>query len=113
MRTAIASIAAAAEAAFDDGWALHPEDDDDVHERPHAVYLGGAGVVDALHRLARRGFVDLSRDYVPYLEAACDAPPDFPGEDSERSLLAGELGIRLVRERLAPAPSNRERIAEL
>ena len=32
------------------------------------LYLGGAGVVDALRRLAERGLVELRRDYLPYLE---------------------------------------------
>ena len=54
------------------------EEDDDPATRFRTVYLGGAGVVDALHRLARRGFVDLRRDYVPYLERSLEAPPDFP-----------------------------------
>jgi hypothetical protein len=57
VRRAIASIVADAESAFDDGWPLHPqdkEDEDDAGTRFRTVYLGGAGVVDALHRLARR-----------------------------------------------------------
>ena len=57
----------------------------------------------ALDRLARRGFVELRRDYVPYLERSLDAPPDFPDDDAERSLWAGETGIRLVLQRLAPS----------
>src|SRR6266516_4158770 len=111
-RAAIASIVADAESAFDDGWPTHPQevdDDDDVSARFRTVYLGGAGVVDALHRLARRGFVELRRDYVPYLERSLEAEPDFPGEDSERSLWMGELGIRLVLQRLAPSQANLER----
>ena len=32
------------------------------------TYLGSAGVVDALRRLAERGLVELQRDYLPYLE---------------------------------------------
>src|SRR5712691_3559128 len=88
-RTAIASIAADAETAFDDGWPLHPqdkEDEDDPGARFRTVYLGGAGVADALHRLARRGFVDLRRDYVPYLERSLETKPDCPDENPERSL---------------------------
>src|SRR6266571_8707708 len=93
-RTAIASIAADAESAFDDGWPMHPHDffreGDDASTRLRAVYDGGAGVVDALYRLARRGFVELRRDYVPYLERSLEAQPDFPGDDPERSLWMGE-----------------------
>jgi hypothetical protein len=115
-RAAIASIVADAESAFDDGWPTHPQDvddDDDVSARFRTVYLGGAGVVDALHRLARRGFVELRRDYVPYLERSLEAKPDFPEEDPERSLWMGETGIRLVLQRLAPSKANLERLSEL
>jgi hypothetical protein len=106
VRAAIASIVADAESAFDDGWPTHPHDvveDDDASTRFRTVYLGGAGVVDALHRLARRGFVESRRDYVPYLERSLEAQPDFPDQDAERSLWMGETGIRLVLQRLAPA----------
>ena len=107
-RTAIASIVADAESAFDDGWPLHPqdkEDDDDPAARFRTVFIGGAGVVDALHRLARRGLIEVGRAYVPYLERSLESQPDFPGEDPDRSLLVGETGIRLVLQRLAlPRP---------
>jgi hypothetical protein len=115
-RTAIASIAADAESAFDDGWPLHQqdqEDDDDPAARFRTVYVGGAGVVAALHRLAQRGFVELRQDYVPYLERSLEAEPDFPDQDGERSLWMGETGIRLVLQRLAPSQANLERLAEL
>ena len=44
--------------------------------------------------LERRGFVELRRDYVPYLERSLEAAPDFPDEEAERSLWMGETGIR-------------------
>jgi Lanthionine synthetase C-like protein len=115
-RAAIASIVADTESAFDDGWSTHPQDvveDDDASRRFRTVYCGGAGVVDALHRLARRGFVELRRDYVPYLEHSLDAQPDFPDADPERSFWMGETGIRLVLQRLAPSQANVERLSEL
>lgn len=115
-RAAIASIVADTEGAFDDGWETHPRDVDvpaDASTRFRTVYLGGAGVVDALHRLARRGFVELRRDYVPYLERSLEAPQDFPDEDPVRSLWMGETGIRLVLQRLRPSQANLERISAL
>ena len=115
-RRAIASIVADTESAFDDGWPMHPLDfveGEDTSTRLRTVYDGGAGVVDALSRLARRGFVELRRDYVPYLERSADAPSDFPGEDAGRSLWMGETGIRLVLQRLSPSQANLERLSEL
>ena len=115
-RAAIAAIVADAEDAFDDGWATHPQDVYEPREatiRFRNVYLGGAGVVEALQRLQRRGFAELRRHYVAYLERSLDAPPDFPEEDSERSLWLGETGIRLVLQRLAPSPENLERLTQL
>ena len=115
-RRAITSIVADAERAFDDGWPLHPQDQEDENEagaRFRTVHIGGAGVVDALHRLAVRGFVELQQDYVPYLERSVGAQPDFPDEDAERSLWMGETGIRLVLQRLAPSGANLERMSEL
>ena len=115
-RAAIAAIAADAESSFDDGWATHPRDvlePDDATTRFRSVYLGGAGVVEALHRLARRGFVELRRDYVPYLERSLEEPSDYPDEDVERSLLEGKTGVRLVLQRLAPSQANLGRLGEL
>src|SRR5215218_11464999 len=111
-RSAVAAITAEVEEAFDDGWSTHPQDvvePADATRRFRTVYLGGAGVVDALHRLARRGFAELRRDYAIYLERSLAALPDFPDEDSERSLWMGETGIRLVLQRLAPTAENRDR----
>jgi hypothetical protein len=115
VRTAIASIVADAESTFGDGWPMHPEDEDDHASAAQlrTVYLGGAGVVDGLHRLARRGFVELRRNYVPYLERSLEAQQDFPDEDAERSLWMGETGIRLVLQRLAPSQANLDRLSEL
>jgi hypothetical protein len=113
-RSAIASIVADAELAFDDGWPMHPddfEDGDSDATRFRTIYIGGAGVVAALHRLAERGLVELKRDYVPYLVRSLEAAPDFP--DAERSLWMGEAGIRLVLQRLAPSQSNLEQLAQL
>ncbi len=115
-RLAIRSIVADAESAFDDGWPIHPLDEDEENpagSRLRTLYLGGAGVVAALHRLAQRGFVDVQHDYASYLERSLEAQPDFPTEQPERSLWMGETGIRLVLQRLAPSHGNLERLSEL
>jgi hypothetical protein len=115
-RAAIAHVVADAESAFDDGWPAHPRDlleGEDPATRFRDLYGGGAGVVEALHRLARRGFVELRRDYVPYLEDSVEAPSDFPDEDAERSLWSGKTGIRLVLQRAAPSQENFERLSGL
>ena len=115
-RTASASIVDDAEDAFEDGWPTHPQDadnEDEARRRFRTVYLGGSGVVAAFHRLVQRGFVELRREYVPYLEHSLEAPPDYPDYDPQRSLWMGETGIRLVLQRLAPSQANLERLAEL
>jgi hypothetical protein len=115
-RAAIAVIVADAESVFDDGWPLHPDDAEPGDEPGtcfRTVYIGGAGVVAALHRLAQRGFIEPMHDYVSYLERSLEAQPDFPDEDPKRSLWMGETGIRLVLQRLAASPANLESLAEL
>jgi Lanthionine synthetase C-like protein len=111
---AIREIVEEAEGSFDDGWPSHPQDIDeegDEERRFRTVYLGGAGVVQALDSLQRRGLVELRRNYVSYLERSYE--PDFPDADHERSLWMGETGIRLVLHRLAPSKENADRLAEL
>jgi hypothetical protein len=115
-RAAIAEIVGDADGAFDDGWPTHAEDvaaSDDLARRFRTIYIGGAGVVSALHRLAQRGFAEPRRDYVPYLRASLEAEPDFPDADGQRSLWMGEAGIRLVLQRLAPSERNLDELARL
>jgi hypothetical protein len=114
VRAAIREIAEDAEGSFDDGWPTHPRDIDEKGEekrRFRTVYLGGAGVVQALDSLQRRGLVELRREYVSYLERSYE--PDFPDADHERSLWMGETGIRLALYRLSPSRENADRLAEL
>jgi hypothetical protein len=111
IEAAIRVIVAEAEAAFDDGWPAHPEDDEPEQVRFRSVYMGGAGVIRALDELHRRGLVELERDYVPYLEQ--EYVPDEPEFDHPPSLLGGETGIRLVLQRLKPSSQNADRLAEL
>src|SRR4249919_1948570 len=106
-RAAIREIAADAEDAFADGWAAHPADAEAGDPGPWGgLYLGGAGVVDALRRLAQRGLVELGRDYVSYVERL-QPESDGPG------LMFGETGVLLVRQRLSPSSSTLGRLRDL
>jgi len=114
VRAAIREIVEDAEGFFDDGWPTHPQDvleESDKTRRFRSVYMGGAGVVQALDSLQRRGLVELRRDYVSYLERRYE--PEFPHFDQERSLWMGETGIRLVLHRLSPTKENGDRLVEL
>ena len=114
VQAAISAIVDDAENAFADGWQTHPTDSDspsDDERRFRTIYLGGAGVVQALAALQRRGLAELRRDYVPYLERPYE--PDWPDDDHERSLWMGETGIRLVLQRLAPSAENADRLETL
>jgi hypothetical protein len=110
IESAIRDIVTDTEAAFDDGWSAHPEDEPDP-VRFRSVYVGGAGVIRALDELQRRGLAELRRNYVPYLEQ--DYVPDEPDLDNRPGLLTGETGIRLVLQRLEPSTENLARLAEL
>jgi hypothetical protein len=108
-RDAIAAVCRDAEAAFDPErlWPLHPGDwepgtpEDGVMR---GLYLGAAGMLHALTRLAERGLHEPSLDaaaiagrlYEPSL-----ASPDEP--DAGPSLLVGTTGILVVAHRLAPS----------
>jgi Lanthionine synthetase C-like protein len=114
VRGAIRAIVEDAEAAFADGWPVHPADrepGDPDDARLRSLYIGGAGVVRALTALQQRGLAELDRDYEPYLERPF--VPDFPEFAHPPSLLMGELGIRMARHRVSPSPENADRIAEL
>jgi hypothetical protein len=107
IRAAIGDIARDVEAAFDDGWPPHPRDVEPDDPGPYAcLYCGAAGVIDGLRRLGERGFVELGRDYIPFLERL---EPDAV----DAGVWVGETGIQLVVHRLAPSAANRERLQEL
>lgn len=110
-RAAVRKIAAEAERDYDARarpWPLHPldagEDDDDWAGVSHGVYLGAAGMLWGLDRLARADAAEISIDLVAagaglheaYV-ARCHSPPEpTPG------LWTGESGVLLVAETLAP-----------
>lgn len=106
-RAAVATITTDTEDAFADGWPAHQLDADPGDAGPwQGLYLGGAGVVDALRRLSERGFAELRRDYAPYLG-------QLEGDAEGPSLMHGETGVLLVRQRLAPSQATVERLREL
>ena len=106
MRAAIRAIADDAESAFDGGWPAHPLDSEPHDPGPWTgVYMGGAGVVDALRRLGERGLAS-PRDYAGYLDGLA---PEVPGP----GLWMGDTGIVLVRHRLSPSKSTRDSLREL
>ncbi|HEX6787698.1 MAG TPA: LanC-like protein [Gaiellaceae bacterium] len=116
VRAGITAVVIDTEDAFDEGWLPHPRDlleGEDPGVRRSTLYEGGAGVVDVLCRLAGRGFAELRRSYVPYLERSLEAAPDYGDGDPQRSLWVGETGIRLVLSRLQSSATNLERLAEL
>ena len=100
-RDAIAAICRDAERAFDPErlWPAHPLDGEVTPDELLTVYLGGAGMVWALDRLARAGAHTPERDWagVP-AELAGRAGPLPP------SLLMGRAGILLVSWLLQPSP---------
>jgi Lanthionine synthetase C-like protein len=117
-RDAIAATCRNVETAFagDRLWPIHP--DDDEPDTPadgilRSIYLGAAGVLHALARLAEQGL------YAPRIDIAAIAAglyegtlasPDEPGAGS--SLLVGTSGILLLMHRLTPSPTTRDLIAD-
>jgi hypothetical protein len=115
-RDAIAAICRDAEAAFDPErlWPLHPGDHEPgTPEVLRGVYLGAAGMLHALARLADRGL------YVPTIDCAAVAAglhePSLAAPDEEgagASLLVGSSGILLVAHRFAPSAANADALAD-
>ena len=118
-RDAIAAICGDAESAFDRDrlWPMHP-DDADPRTAPDGIlrglYLGAAGMLHALHRLAESAL------HVPGLDGAAIAgelyrgalaSPDEPGAGA--SLLLGSSGILLVAHRLAPSSASADELADV
>jgi lantibiotic modifying enzyme len=117
-RDAIVEICRDAEAVFagERLWPMHPDDDDDdipADRILRGLYLGAAGVLHALGRLAEQDLYEPTLDlaaiaarlYEPSL-----ASPDEPGAGA--SLLAGASGILLVADRFLPSATTRERLAD-
>ena len=117
---AIAQIAADAENAFqaDSLWPAHPLDDVEEAEQLTGLYLGAAGVVWALDRLARVGAVELGHDWsdiAASLPARYAKAPDLEEELGGRipSLMLGESGVLVVAHTLAPTADVERRLLEV
>jgi lantibiotic modifying enzyme len=98
-----------------DWWPLHPLDDDgETPEAVHGVYLGAAGVLLALDRLAGVGLHEPRHDHARLAEDMLDSyrrRPEFDGPLP--SVWLGEGGIALVAWLLSPAAAPADRLAEL
>src|SRR4051812_25708760 len=107
-RATIERIVADAEDAYADGTRPgHPADrEGKEHGSLRLLYCGDSGVVLALELLREAGLVELRRDYADVMagmHAAYLADPDEPDRPPQAGLLAGETGILLVADRLAPS----------
>ncbi len=107
---ALAAIVADTEAAFspESLWPPHPLDwEEGDPERATTLYLGAAGMIWALHALARAGAAELQRDWNPVAASLPERfrrEPDFPDDEFVRGLWMGEAGVLLVAHGLAPSP---------
>jgi Lanthionine synthetase C-like protein len=109
-RDAIAAICRGLEAAFDRErlWPLDPVDDDPgTAEVVRGLYLGAAGMLHGLYRLAQF--------YEPRLDARAiveDLQPEPDEEDAGASLLVGSSGFLLVAHRFAPSAATADALAD-
>jgi hypothetical protein len=117
VEAAIRAIARDAEDALGaaDWWPWHPLDAEDGDpDVVHGVYLGAAGVLWALDRLARAGLHEPRHDYARLAEDVLDSylsRPEFGGPLP--SVWMGEGGIALVAWLLAPTRALADRLAKL
>jgi hypothetical protein len=115
-RDAIAAICRDAESAFDRErlWPLHPADDEPGTPAVlRGLYLGAAGMLHGLHRLAKAGLHLPSRDGAAIADGLHEAALASPDEEGAgASLLLGSSGILLVAHRLAPSAATADALAE-
>lgn len=118
VRDAITAICRDAESAFDAErlWPMHPDDDEpgtpsDAIYR--GLYLGAAGMVHALDRLARAGLYEPSLDLVSIAENLHEASIASPDEEGAgASLMIGSIGILLIAHRLKPSAATADAVAD-
>jgi hypothetical protein len=109
-RDAIAAICRGLEAAFDPErlWRLDPVDyEPGTAEVLRGLYLGAAGMLHGLHRLAE--FSEPRLDARAIFE---DLHPEPDEENAGASLLAGSSGFLLVAHRFAPSAATADALAD-
>ena len=117
VREAIRDIARDADGALrtEDWWPWHPLDSDgETPDAMHGIYLGAAGVLLALQRLAEAGLHQSGHDYARLAIDALESyrrRPEFGGPVP--SMWMGESGIALVAWLLSPTDALANRLAEL
>jgi lantibiotic modifying enzyme len=119
VRDAVAAIARDAEAAFDPArlWPFHPDDaepGDPEDAVMRGIYLGAAGMLLGLDRLARAGLCDPALDFAAIAGGLYEASLEMPDEaGAGASLLLGTSGILLAAHRFAPTAANADLLAEV
>jgi len=117
-RDAIGAVCRDAEAAFDPErlWPVHPGDDEPTAMGDgilRGVYVGAAGMLHALARLAEAGLhvprVDGAAVVVGLHEASLAAPDE---DGAGASVLVGSSGILLVAHSLAPSAATADALAD-
>jgi hypothetical protein len=113
-RDSVAAICRDAESAFDPRrlWPLHPADREPGTPADgilRGLYVGAAGMLHALARLAEAGLHAPALDHAA-IASGLDASPDEPGAGA--SLLVGSSGILLVAHRLTPSAATADALAE-
>jgi lantibiotic modifying enzyme len=117
VRAAVGDIARGADDALREKnwWPWHPLDSDgETPEAVHGVYLGAAGVLLALQRLADAGLHEPGHDYARLATEALEGyreRPEFGGPAP--SMWMGESGIALVAWLLSPSDELANRLAQL
>jgi Lanthionine synthetase C-like protein len=117
-RDAIAAISRDAESAFDRDrlWPLHPDDDEPGTPADgilRGLYVGAAGMLHALGRLAESGLHVSTLDGAAITGELYEPALASPDEDGAGvSLLAGSSGILIVAHRLAPSAALADALAD-
>jgi hypothetical protein len=116
-RDAVADICRDAEAAFDPRrlWPVHPRDEEPGGPADgifRGLYLGAAGMLHGLHRLAHAGLCDLGLDGPAIVEGLHEAALTSPDEEGAGpSLMVGSSGILLVTHALTGSPAAADALA--